>query len=383
MADSCTDDPAAAGEVFWSERAATKGVFFANGLGIGTWAASIAGLKDHLGLTDGQLSLALLCFAGGAVITMPLSGWVGSRVSTGRATMIAGIAFAVALVVPALAPTLALLCLSTLILGASNGAVDVLMNAHASGVERRWRAPIMSSFHAAFSLGGLAGALLGGSLAAAGPLAALGAASATGLVVMATASAFLGKGVAAVPTPLAFPDRTLLTLSLLALLCMMIEGAVADWSGTLLVQSGSTISSAAIGYFSFSLLMVVGRLAGDWIVARLGAASIVSMGGALAAFGLSLVAFAPGAVSGAVGFGLVGLGASNVVPTVYSAAGRAGKSAAAGVAAAATAGYGGFLLGPVVIGTVATVSDLRWGMAVLALAAAAVSSMAASRQLRS
>ena len=383
MTDSCTDDPAAAGEVFWSERAATKGVFFANGLGIGTWAASIAGLKDHLGLTDGQLSLALLCFAGGAVITMPLSGWVGSRVSTGRATITAGIACAMALAAPAFAPTLALLSFSALIFGASNGAVDVLMNAHASGVERRWRAPIMSSFHAAFSFGGLAGALLGGALAVAGPLAGLGAASATGLVVMAAASAFLGKGTAADPAPIAFPDRTLLTLSLLALLCMMIEGAVADWSGTLLAQSGSTISSAAIGYFTFSLCMVAGRLGGDWIVARLGAASIVSMGGALAAMGLSLVAFAPGTVSGAVGFGMVGLGVSNVVPTIFSAAGRAGKNAAAGVAAAATAGYGGFLIGPVVIGTVATLSDLRWGMAVLALAAAAVSVMAASRQLRS
>jgi MFS family permease len=383
MAESYTDDPATASEVFWSERAATLGVFFSNGLGIGTWAASIAGLKAHLGLTDGQLSLALLSFACGAVITMPLSGWVGSRVSSGRATTTAGIAFAMVLAAPAFAPTLALLSCSAFILGASNGAVDVLMNAHASGVEKRWRAPIMSSFHAAFSLGGLAGALLGGALAAAGPLAALGAASTTGLVVMAAASAFLGKGAAAAPTPIAFPGRTLLTLSLLALLCMMIEGAVADWSGTLLAQSGSTISAAAIGYFAFSLFMVAGRLGGDWIVARLGAASIVSVGGAMAATGLSLVAFAPGAASGAVGFGLVGLGVSNVVPTVFSAAGRAGKNAAAGVAAAATVGYGGFLLGPVVIGTVATLSDLRWGMAVLALVAAAISVMAASRQLRS
>jgi hypothetical protein len=257
------------------------------------------------------------------------------------------------------------------------------MNAHASGIERRWGAPIMSSFHAAFSVGGAAGSLLGGVLAHLSTTSVLGAASAIAVVTVAAASTFLrGGDRAPVTTPIAALDRGLLTLSLMALLCMMIEGAVADWSGTLLVQAGADIGMAAVGYIAFSACMVVGRLCGDWIISRLGAATIVRWGGAMAAFGLGLVAMVPGPVTGTIGFGLVGLGLSNVVPTVFSAAGRGSVSAATGVATAAAAGYGGFLLGPVAIGTVATLSNLQWGIAVLAVGAVMVSFLAVARRLR-
>jgi hypothetical protein len=113
---------------------------------------------------------------------------------------------------------------------------------------------------------------------------------------------------------------------------------------------------------------------GDWLVGRFGAATIVRCGGALAAAGLALVAWIQTPLAGAVGFGLVGLGLANVVPTVFSATGRMGTSAAAAVV---TAGYAGLLLGPVAIGSVATAANLSWGMAVLAVAAAAVSTLAA------
>jgi MFS family permease len=158
------------------------------------------------------------------------------------------------------------------------------------------------------------------------------------------------------------------------MLSLMIEGAVADWSGTLLAQGGADIQSTTIGYGAFSCAMEGGRLLGDWLVGRLGAATIVRCGGALAAAGLALVAWMPTPLAGAVGFGLVGLGLANVVPTVFSATGRMGASAAAAVV---TAGYAGLLLGPVAIGSVATAANLSWGMAALAVAAAAVSTLAA------
>jgi MFS family permease len=367
----------------WSARASTAAVFFVNGLGIGSWAACIAGLKARIGLTDGQVSVVLLMFAAGAVTAMPLAGWAGSRVSTGRAAAAAGFAFAIALFTPSCASTLTLLCIAAAAFGASNGALDVLMNAHASVLEHRWGSPIMSSLHATFSLGGMTGALLGGALASAGTVAQLGAASGIGLLAIVTVSAFLGIGAAAsARTPvLSCPNKALLALGLIALLCMMIEGAVADWSGILLAQSGMTVGAAAVGYAAFSMCMVAGRLGGDWLVARLGSATILRMGGAAAAVGLVFVACAPGSLSGAVGFGLVGLGLSNVIPTVFSAAARTGASAAAGVAATATAGYGGFLIGPVVMGTLATIWDLRWGMGLLAVAAIVVSAVAVVKPL--
>ncbi len=358
----------------WPDRVATLAVFFANGLGLGAWAAAIPGLKARLALSDGQLSVALLSFACGAFISMPLAGWIGSRVRTGRATLAAGIVFAASLVIPAFTRVLPTLCGAAAMAGACTGAVDVLMNVHASSIERRWRAPIMSSFHAAFSVGGMAGAVLGGSLAPRGVMAELGAA-ATLCAVVVLAAAFVMRAGDVAPTgrSLAVPDRALLTLGLLAMLSLMIEGAVADWSGTLLAQGGADIRSTTFGYGAFSCAMAGGRLLGDWLVGRLGTATIVRCGGALAAAGLALVAWVPTPLAGAVGFGLVGLGLANVVPTVFSAAGRMGASAAAAVV---TAGCAGLLLGPVAIGSVATGANLSWGMAVLAVAAAAVSTLA-------
>jgi MFS family permease len=358
----------------WPDRAATLAVFFANGLGLGVWAAAIPALKERLALSDGQLSVALLSFACGAFISMPLAGWIGSRARTGRATLAAGIAFAASLVIPAFTRVLPTLCGAAAMAGACGGAVDVLMNAHASSIERRRRTPIMSSFHAAFSVGGMAGAVLGGSLAPRGVMAELGAA-ATLCVIVVLAAAFVMRAgdVAPARRSLAVPDRALLPLGLLAMLSLMIEGAVADWSGTLLAQGGADIRSTTFGYGAFSCAMAGGRLLGDWLVGRLGAATIVRCGGALAAAGLALVAWVPTPLAGAVGFGLVGLGLANVVPTVFSATGRMGASAAAAVV---TAGYAGLLLGPVAIGSVATAANLSWGMAVLALAAAAVSTLA-------
>ena len=354
----------------WPDRLAILAVFFANGLGMGAWAAAIPALKARLALSDGQLSVALFSFACGAFASMPLAGWIGSRVRTGHAALAAGIAFAASLLIPAFTSALPTLCGSAAIVGACTGAVDVLMNVHASTIERRSRAPIMSSFHAAFSVGGMAGAVLGGSLAPKGAMAELGAAATICAVVVLAAAFVMRAGfIAPAGRSLAVPDRALMTLGLLAMLSLMIEGAVTDWSGTLLAQGGADVQSTTFGYGAFSCAMAGGRFLGDRFVGRFGAATVVRCGGALAAAGLALVAWVPTPLAGAIGFGFVGLGLANVVPTVFSATGRMGASAAAAVV---TSGYAGLLVGPVVIGSVATAANLSSGMAVLAVAAAAL-----------
>ena len=336
----------------WQDRLATLAVFFASGLGLGAWAAAIPILKARLALSDGQLSIALLSFACGAFISMPLAGRIGSRARSGRATLVTGIVFAASLVIPAFTRRLPTLCGAAAVAGACAGAVDVLMNVHASSIERGWRAPIMSSFHAAFSVGGMAGAVLGGTLAPRGVMAELGAASTLCCVVVLTAAFTMRAGdIVPAGRSLAVPNRALWTLGLLAMFSLMIEGAVADWSGTLLAQGGADIRSTTFGYGAFSCAMAGGRLWGDWLVGRLGAATLMRCGGALAAAGLALVACVPTPLAGAVGFGLVGLGLANVVPAVFSATGRMGPPSAAAVV---TAGLAGLLLGPVAIGSVAT-----------------------------
>src|SRR5580698_8842505 len=186
-------------------------------MGIGAWAASIALLQRRLHLTDGALSLALLGFAAGAVLSMPITGRLAPRLGVARATRIAALMFAIGLLGPGFAYGLPELIVTAFALGLANGALDVSMNGMASGIESRWGAPIMSSFHAAFSVGGLCGAALGAAMATrSSPLM-----SAMSIVAIANiAGAALAWRALRDPTPalappasgFAWPDRAALWL---------------------------------------------------------------------------------------------------------------------------------------------------------------------------
>ncbi len=149
----------------WAERCAVTTVFFGSGLGIGAWAASVPTFKDRFALSDGALSIALLAFAAGAVVSMPLAGLLAPRFGAARLIRLTALLFAATLLLPPLAWSLPSLVVAVFAMGAGQGSLDVAMNAYASGVEQRWKAPIMSSFHAAWSAGGLSGAALGAALA--------------------------------------------------------------------------------------------------------------------------------------------------------------------------------------------------------------------------
>src|SRR5918995_1830881 len=145
-------------------RVAASAIFFGNGFGIGTWAAQLPRFKVSLGLSDGQLSLGLLAFSLGAVALMPIIGWAVAVGGSRTMKLIAALPFAVALLLPGLAPNLSLFVVAALLAGACNGTMDIAMNTNATVVERAWGSAIMSSFHAFFSLGGLAGAAASGLL---------------------------------------------------------------------------------------------------------------------------------------------------------------------------------------------------------------------------
>ncbi|NRR32143.1 MFS transporter [Oxalobacteraceae bacterium] len=388
-------------------RWATQAVFFANGLGIGAWASAIPPLKQGLALTDGQLSMALLAMAAGAVCCMPLCGRLVPRLGgTGAATRLAAIAFALMLCLPMWASSLPLLIASTLLLGAANGVLDVAMNAHASAVERRWGEAIMSSFHAAFSLGGLVGTGVGAALLYLGlpsswmlvpatliVLALLGfaiprlgvgdgartAQATPHLASTADAGAHSGKpaqasaethAAAAAPTaPRKHLAPSLFGLAAIGLLCFMVEGAMVDWSGLYLTTTGASATTAAAGFAAFSAAMVVFRVLGDRIVRRFGGSSVIVAGTVLAAAGLTLAAALPLTPAILAGYALAGVGLSNVVPAIFSAAGRQSHSAASGIALVASAGYAGLLLGPPLIGAIAHGWTLRAGVGVMAAGA--------------
>jgi MFS family permease len=366
----------------WFERAAVVAVFLADGVGIGAWAACIPALKARLALSDGALGFVLFAFAVGAVIFMQLAARLTRRLGPAKATRAATLLFAVTLPLPAFAPDLATLTVAAFAMGAANGLLDVTMNGYASDVERRWGLAIMSSFHAAWSGGGLIGAAVGGALLVLGAAWTLGVAAALVVVVAALVWTSL-EDADSLPPPteagVAPPVGAVLPLCLAALLCMGCEGAMADWTGVYLAEAAKAPQAmAAIGFAAFSATMIVGRLIGDNVVRALGRARVVRWGATLAAAGLALAVADPRLGPATVGFALVGVGLSNVVPTLFRAAAGRTSVPAAGVAMVATAGYAGLLSGPVVIGAIAQGASLRLGIASLIVCAGVAAATARS-----
>ncbi|MDW5377513.1 MFS transporter [Halomonas sp. HP20-15] len=330
--------------------------FLGNGFGIGVWSIEIAPVRLIVGVSEAVLGLALFGFAAAALLGMRLGARMSDRWPINRVCGGLGLAFAVALFLPCLARDIGTLVVSLILLGATNGTLDVAMNARGSLIENRYDRPIMSSFHAAWSIGGAAGAALAGVLTGFGfgPVAVLSIAA-----LLAAVSLAVSSGAYQPPAPIANEgssarskrrrlDPRLAGLCLLAFCALFTEGAIADWSSIYLqdvLESGF-----AIGFFAFSAGMSIGRLGGDRAVTRYGRLAVGSLGALIAGLAMAYVLWAPSLATACICFLLIGLGMSNVVPMTFSMAGRATANASQGIAMAASFGYTGFLLGPAVIG---------------------------------
>lgn len=357
-------------------------VFLANGMGYGLWAAHMPVLRDALSLGEAALSLILMLVAVGALLGMPLAGWLGGRIGTHRATRLflpaalgsVVLPILLAVFLPESAPRLTLVAISAILFGIGNGALDVAMNAQASTVEKTLGYPMLSSCHGFFSLGGLLGSGLGGGLILIdfGRGDGMAAVLLLLFVLLVWPARFLLPTAAEAEDKKRFPfTGAVVALGALAFGCFMVEGAVADWSALLLTTTlppGASVGWAAAGYTAYSLAMATCRFAGDRIVGRFGPVRTLAVSGLAISVGLLIAVTAPVLPLGAAGFVLVGLGAANVVPVLFRAsANLPGISPSAGVAAAATLGYAGFLLGPPLIGWGAAQSSLNIALGVLAI----------------
>ena len=353
-------------------RVAVTTIFFTNGALVANWFARIPDVKQQLGLSEGSFSLALLCMAVGALIAQPAAGWVIGRSGSRRITSVMALVFCLTVTFIGFASTLPLLMLALFFIGAANGSLDVSMNAQAALVEHRYGRSIMNSFHAMWSLGGLIGAAVGGLAAASGLSVTthfLIAAAVAAVFMLAALRGLLPDG----PSPashepaFALPTRALLPMGIVALCALISEGAIGDWGAIYLREWMSAPAAvAAFGYSVFALMMAGGRFAGDWLTTRFGSGHIVRAGGVLVVLGIGLVLFSAAPTFAIVGFGLVGAGVSCIFPLILSAAARTpGVTPGAGIAAMATAGYTGFLIGPPLIGSLAELFSLRGALGVI------------------
>jgi len=347
-------------------RFAVLGVFFVNGVVIGTWVVRIPAIQRGLDLSEGQLGLALLGAAVGALVAMPLVGALVSRFGSRRVVGTTAMLLSLSLVLPALAPSMILLVPALAMIGAANGGLDVSMNAQAVAVEDGYGRPIMSSFHAAWSFGGLAGAAAGGLFASVG----MGPLPHFTVIAVLSAIAFAAVYKKLLPAgadasedgapAFARPTRALMGLGIISFCVLLGEGAMGDWSAVYLnnnLQTGPGF--AAAGYAAFSLAMAFGRLFGDRFTERLGPTRLVRLCGSLAAIGLGVALAVGQPLIALVGFACAGAGFSIVFPVALSAAGRTkGMAAGPALAAVSTTAYTGFLVGPPFIGFVAEWTSL-------------------------
>lgn len=356
-------------------RLGTRLAFLIAGFGTACWAPLVPYAKARLSIGPDELGLLLLCLGLGSLFAMLLVGPVCARVGA-RPVILSGAVGMVA-VLPALAIAGSALGLgmALALFGASLGAIDAAMNIHAAEVEQAENRPLMSGFHALYSLGGFAGSAMMSLL-----LARVGhpfTATVVGAALMAIALVvawpnFLRTRVPDDQPHFALPRGTVLALSLLAAITFLAEGALLDWSALLITERGLVdVSQGGTGYMFFAIAMTVGRLSGDALIARLGERRMLFWGGLIAVAGFAMLLLANAAAPAMRGSILIGLGAANIVPVLFSLAGRQKRMPPAlAIAALTTTGYAGVLCGPAAIGAIAAFTGLSnafWMLAALLL----------------
>ena len=390
-------------------RAAVTAFFAMDGFVFASWAVRIPAVKAAVGASPATLGIALLGVSAGAIATMALTGALCRRFGSARVVVAGAVWLSLALLLPALARSAVALGLGLVVFGIGYGGLNVAMNSLAVDIVAVLRRPVMPSFHAAWSLGGLAGAALGGL--AAPVLTPLGDFSLVCLLGLAVTAA-CGRIVLTTPLPVAQAEnatraagsggsggaavsgearvlqeipnegapspsrqaghaglwRTVMLLGVIALCSTYGEGAVSDWGALHLREDlGAAPGLAAAGYAAFALAEACGRLAGSALLARLGQTRVLVYGGLATFVGMIGAALSPVLPLALAGFALAGLGVANAFPTAMARVGiLAGPH---GVATASTLGYAGFLLGPPVIGFLAGAVSLRVALTTVSLLA--------------
>ena len=364
-------------------RAAVMLLFLLLGTTIGGWLSRAPDVKDQVRLDDAGWGTVLVFSTVGSLLALTTLGLLMKRVGPRALVLLA--APAVLVVAPAMTATshAPLLAAGLVLFGLSTGTLNTPMNAQAVAVERSYPRPIMSSFHACYSVGTLLGALLGS--AAAGlhvpPAVQLGLTGALLGAVLLFAVPHLPENAPAVPAAERAPRRLTPVLGVLAamgLLALLAEGTTGAWSAIYVAQSLDAGQAAgAVAYACFTGAMTTGRLLGDRVLARLGRRRFLEISGAVAAAGMAAALSASSVLVVCTAFVLLGLGLSCVTPTILGLAGnQPGVSAGSGILVVTVASWPAFLIGPPLVGTVSSQTSLRVALVVVAAAAALLAVLA-------
>ncbi len=366
---------------------ATGVVFALSGTNAGTWASRIPAVRDQVDASTGQLGIAVLAMAVGSLLVMPVTGRATQRWSSRVVVLVMGVLCMGTLAVIPFAPGVLALAGILLVYGAGFGSWDVAMNVHGHAVEERAGRAWMPRYHAAWSAGGVLGAAVGAVAAAAGlPLGVhFGLVAAVGMALLVVSlRLFVDDRPAVWRSAPEKKDATagrqqrllsmhLALLGLITICATFTEGAAVDWLALMLADTRDVAESvAAAGYGVFAAAMMVGRVFGTPAIDRLGRTGAVRLGGIAALVGVVLAVLGPGLASALIGSALWGLGVALTFPAAMSAAGDTPGRSADAIATVSTIGYGGFLLGPPIIGYAAEQIGLDTALLIVGLLAAGI-----------
>ncbi|WP_207626990.1 MFS transporter [Photorhabdus stackebrandtii] len=355
---------------------ATRIVFFAAGVGISAWAPLIPLVKNNLNIEADTLGLLLFFLGLGSIISMPVTGLLSARFGCRRVITLSGICTIIMLPFLVMVSNPTQLGLALFLFGASIGTVDVSMNIQAVVVEKNAKRSLMSGFHGFFSLGGIFGASGVSAL-----LYFNYAAIATCLIVSLMLIVLFSLAYSGLihetnlnykaDKKIAFPRGIVIVACLLCLMMGIIEGSVIDWSAIFLSgERGISTSLSGLGYAAFAATMTIGRFMGDRLISRIGGRKVFFIGTATIAIGFFLIVSWDEFAISMVGFALIGLGASNIVPILCSISGSQKiMPPSHAVAAIVTFGYSGIMAGPALIGFVAQYTSLETAFTALAVGA--------------
>jgi MFS family permease len=355
-------------------RVAVSTLFFLQGLCFATWASRIPSIQQQMGLSESMLGLILFAIPVGSLVSLVFSGALVTRFGSKKVASYALLLYSLFLPIIGFAETPLLLVGGLVLFGIAGNTANIAINTQAVHLEARYGRNIMASFHGLWSLAGFFAAGIGAFMISSGVVPLTHFIIVAMVLVTGAAVCFQyllpDEQRSAEKTPLFVrPDKTLLTLGVLAFCCMICEGAMFDWSGIYfqkVVQADKAWVGA--GYTAFMCAMATGRFVADWVANKLRFQRTIFFSGLLIAAGLSLSVVFPFLLTAIIGFMLVGFGVSSVIPLVYSEAGKA-KSTSAGMAltAVSSIGFLGFLMGPPLIGVIAGAFTLRVSFAFIAL----------------
>lgn len=358
-------------------RIGVSAFFFIQGLIFSTWANRIPDIKNALRLSDGMLGAVLFALPVGQLTAMGLSGYLVSRFGSKNMLTIAACLYPAGLVLLGTVDSLWQLAAALFFFGICGNLSNISVNTQGVGVERLYRRSIMASFHGIWSLAGFAGGILSSIMVAdrIPPFTHFCIVYAIGFLIMLSARKFILPRDANAQNKtenkkiFVKPDRYIVSLGILAFACMICEGTMFDWSG---VYFEKVIAAPAdlsrVGFVAFMFTMTVGRFTADWLVTKLGIETVLKFSGIFIFTGMLVAILFPTLITATIGFLLVGIGTSSVVPMAYSMAGKS-KTMLPGVALATVSSIGflGFLIGPPVIGFISEFTNLRVSFALIAV----------------